>query len=93
MPEWIHTSWENQENVTTFVDENDCWWHRFKAKLSRSRIRRLAGEAFERSREWGRRPYIDGSNWGLKSQTEKRSRDLAQERGIRQERRKRGKKI
>ncbi|MHA1962434.1 MAG: hypothetical protein ACW99U_19695 [Candidatus Thorarchaeota archaeon] len=93
MANWIHTTWANQEHITKFIDKNDCWWHRWSAKLRSGRRKLAAAVGYERGREWGRRPYIDGSNWGIKSHTERRSRRLAQERPITQERRRRGKKI
>lgn len=93
MTEWSDTSWTDNSEHTKFIDKNDCWWHRWSGKQMANRVKRRAKEIFERARDWGRRPYIDGSNWGVKSQTEKRSRGLTQERALRQERRHRGKKI
>lgn len=93
MSEWLNTSWADQEHITKFIDENNCWWHRWGWKYFISRIKRGVHVSFDRIKEWGRKPYIDGSNWGIITYTDAKSRKLAQEKPLQRERRIRGKKI
>jgi hypothetical protein len=45
-------------------------WHHFSTKTTKGRGLR-AGEpvSYDHATEWGRRPYVDGSNWGVPGET------------------------
>lgn len=99
MTEWVHTSWTSMEpeGDTLHTKWRDTWcrWSRWSLRpyTARGRRRDEALDDRHKEREWGRRPYVDGSNWGVKSQSEKRSGKLATERGLRKRRLIRGKKL
>lgn len=99
MAEWIHTNWQDLEPegdvLHTKFRDTWCRWHHWTAKQRNPRGVRREDAIADRhgETEHGRRPYVDGSNWGVKSTSEKRSGKVATERSLRKRRLSHGKKV
>ena len=93
MSEWVDTVFTDTA-ANKFYDTNQNRWHKWSSKSPQNRRRKRVVTDYVNKKEWGRKPYMDGSNWGIISQPRKLRNPLKRERGLVQERtKKRGQKI